>query len=77
MVKKEFGCDQCGRELIAISPDDSYTQFFMKPCCEKSIERKIECDNCNFMNVRYWCIHHTVVYSRDYRSELLRDRDIF
>lgn len=60
MVEKEFGCDNCGHKLIAISPDDSYTNFFIKQCCEKSIERKIECDDCDFRNIRYWCIEHFI-----------------
>lgn len=63
MVKKEFGCDNCGNEITAISPDDSYTQFFIKTCCEKSIERKIKCSACNSMNTRYWCVFHRVFAS--------------
>ena len=69
MVKKEFSCDQCGHLIVAISPDDSHHEFFLERCCEKSLERKIECDNCDFMNTRYWCIHHTVIASTSYDTE--------
>jgi len=74
MVKKEFACDQCGRKMEAYPPDDSYTTFFIKSCCEKSIERKYECDDCNFRNVRYWCVRHTVIVSASYDIDRELDR---
>jgi len=58
---KIFGCDNCGHKLEAYPPDDSYTNFFLKACCEKSMERKIECDNCDFVNTRFWCVPHPAV----------------
>ena len=74
MTEKEFGCDNCNHKLVAISPDDTYTNFFINRCCEKSIERKIECDNCNFMNMRYWCIRHSFVVSAGYDIDRELDR---
>ena len=60
MVKKEFPCDNgtCNHTIIAVSPDDSYTQFFSERCCEKSKEKKYECENCGFINTRFWCVKH-------------------
>ncbi|PIN82892.1 MAG: hypothetical protein COV65_04945 [Nitrosopumilales archaeon CG11_big_fil_rev_8_21_14_0_20_33_24] len=62
MVKKEFPCDNgtCNHTIIAVSPDDRYTQFFSDRCCEKSKEKKYQCENCDFINIRYWCIEHTI-----------------
>jgi hypothetical protein len=76
-MKKEFGCDNCGHLITAISPDDGHTQFFIQPCCDKSLERKYDCDDCNFRNTRYWCIHHVAIVSGKYRTEPLRSTDDF
>ena len=69
MVKKEFGCDNCGHAITAISPDDAHHELLLERCCEKSLERKIECDNCDFVNTRFWCIRHLVMASSGYDTE--------
>jgi len=71
MVKKEFSCDNgtCNHTIIAISPDDSFTQFFSERCCDKSKEKKYECENCKFINTRFWCVRHRVIASTNYDTE--------
>jgi len=71
MIKKEFPCDNgiCNHIITATSPDDSYTQFFSERCCEKSKEKKYECESCDFINTRFWCIHHLVIASTNYDTE--------
>ena len=56
-----FGCDNCEGKMIAYPPDGSYTKFFVKRCCEQSLERGYECDNCHHKNVRYWCVFHVAM----------------
>lgn len=58
---RDFSCDNCGRKITAYPPDGAYTQFFIKKCCEKSLERGYDCDNCTQRNIRYWCVFHTAI----------------
>lgn len=62
----DFSCDNCGRKITADPPDDVYTQFFVDSCCEESLERFHECDNCDHRNKRYWCFFHIVVVSSSF-----------
>lgn len=59
-MEKEFGCDnsKCNHKIVAVAPDDSYVHLYIKPCCKESIKKEYECENCHFVNVRYWCITH-------------------
>ena len=52
-VKKEFGCDHCGAKIEAWSPDDHHTILELKGGPE-SVERKIECPECEEISIRYW-----------------------
>ena len=56
--EREFSCDNCGKKVTAYPPDDTYSEFLINECCEKSLKRSYECDNCNERNVRYWCQIH-------------------
>ncbi|BDQ30296.1 hypothetical protein NZNM25_10590 [Nitrosopumilus zosterae] len=60
MVQKEFGCDNngCNHTIVVTSPDDVYTRLLRDVCCDESMEKKYECDDCHFMNTRYWCVKH-------------------
>lgn len=60
MVKKEFPCDNgtCNHTIVAISPDDEHTELLRDRCCDKSIEKQYECDNCKHINTRFWCVKH-------------------
>ena len=55
--KREFACNECNEMFVTYPPDDMYTSCFMTKHCEKSLERFIECDNCNHKNERFWCYH--------------------
>jgi len=59
-MDKEFGCDntKCNQKIVAIPPDDSYVNLYLNKCCEKSIKQEYKCDNCDHINIRYWCITH-------------------
>ena len=54
-VKKEFGCDHCGKGIVVSSPDDQHTILSLEKGTD-SIERKIVCGNpdCKKENVRHW-----------------------
>ena len=69
-----FGCDNCGGKMTVYPPDGSYTEFFVKECCKKSLERAYECGNCDHKNVRYWCIRHMASASASVRYKTLLDR---
>lgn len=59
--RRDFSCDNCGHKITAYPPDDAHNQFSIKRCCEKSIERSYECDNCDYGNIRYWCFFHLAI----------------
>ena len=59
----EFSCDECSGRVVAYPPDGTYTNFSVKRCCEKSIERFIRCSGCDHKNKRFWCVPHMNVGS--------------
>ena len=64
----DFSCDNCGRKITAYPPDGMYTKFYVNRCCEKSLERSYECDNCDQKNIRFWCYFHRVFAASSYKT---------
>ena len=63
-TQREFLCDKCHQfKFIDLPPADGYTNFLVNRCCEKSIERFYDCENCNHRNIRYWCYSHPFIAS--------------
>jgi len=69
-MQKEFPCDneKCNHAIIVLSPDDAHTNLYVKSCCKLSIEKKYECENCDHVNIRYWCVSHRSFTSRGFNS---------
>ena len=56
MTRREFGCEQCGYILTAISPDDIHTVFLIDKSEDTDCIKTIySCDDCNNDIIRYWC----------------------
>ena len=69
--QREFMCDKCHLfKFIDLPPADGYTNFLLEKCCEKSIERFYDCENCEYRNVRFWCYNHPVGVSASFASRL-------
>ncbi|MGA3110234.1 MAG: hypothetical protein ABSD99_12425 [Candidatus Bathyarchaeia archaeon] len=52
-VKKELCCDHCGAEITVQPPDDQHTVLALE-AGTKSIQSKVQCDQCKMENIRYW-----------------------
>lgn len=66
--RKEFGCEQCGHKITAISPDDIHTLLCINKNDDSCIKIPYECDNCYKRNIRYWCI---VLICQRYTDKLI------
>jgi len=53
-METKFGCQNCGHEIKAISPDDIRTLLCLENI-ENCIKIVYDCDNCPERNIRYWC----------------------
>lgn len=69
--KRTYNCTNCGHEFDVYPPDDAHKIALLEPCDKgDSIAIRYECQDCHTSNTRYWDVHHFIIVSSSYKTDM-------